>query len=234
MGRGSFSLPRTRRERLKSPLPPSISFRAPPRAGRGVLAIFMTSRVSRPGVTWTVTYKNFRVPQRYHSYKKRWFIGSLVLTQKRIMGFAYWKPILNIPLDDPRLSEVSWSSNGERALCATFEAGLFFDDWSGLISCCFFTELWARFLSAGGLAQRAGGWGGGPERDGWRVEAAWRWMGTPVLGSTPGKLWSTVQAMLFRACPRMRPPEGAGFGRCFPCPLRFPLRFHPDGRPQSP
>ena len=87
------------------------------------------------GISGSVTFRNFRAPGRRHSWRRNWFTGSLVLTGRRFAAFAFFKPIINVPLSDDRLNELRCSLKGEATLCVHFDPSAFHEGWSGSMEC---------------------------------------------------------------------------------------------------
>jgi hypothetical protein len=85
------------------------------------------------GVRGSITYRNFRGFGRYSSYRKNGFSGTIVLTGKRIIGFAFKKRILNVGLTDPRLSQLEIEAEDKNRLKIAFEAGIFHEKAAGRI-----------------------------------------------------------------------------------------------------
>jgi len=87
------------------------------------------------GLSGSITLKHYRAPWRRCSWRKVWFSGSLVLTERRFAAFAFSKPLVNVPLDDPRLASLEVSAPREGVFCVAFEAADFRDDQSGRVEC---------------------------------------------------------------------------------------------------
>jgi len=77
------------------------------------------SFLGRPG---SVTLRHCRAPGRYHSWKRHWFVGSLVVTSRRVVAYSYSRRLLSIGLDDPELGEWDIHSRGRRRLCMVRDA----------------------------------------------------------------------------------------------------------------
>ena len=54
---------------------------------------------------WMIA-KNVVAPGRRFVRRARGFSGSLVVTEKRIVCFAYWKHQIDISIEDPRISQI--------------------------------------------------------------------------------------------------------------------------------
>ena len=99
------------------------------------------------GVRGSVTFKNFRAPGKRYYRRRTWFTGSLVITGKRFAAFIHSKPIINVPLADPRIEELHCSLEDGGTLRVAFEAGAFHEGWSGSIECRFATAEAGEFSS---------------------------------------------------------------------------------------
>ena len=93
------------------------------------------------GVPGAVTLRNFRAPGRRHSLKHSLFSGAVVVTRRRFAAFAFSKAIINVPLEDPRLSKLELSAESANRLVVNFSADTFHKDWSGKVTCRFSTEM---------------------------------------------------------------------------------------------
>jgi hypothetical protein len=102
--------------------------------------------LSDEGIKGTVTYLNFRSPQRYSNWKRQWYTAAIALTDTRLLGFRYSSPIINIPLTDARFRQLNFSVENDSTLLVAFDASLFHDDWSGNIEYRFQTEFAQAFL----------------------------------------------------------------------------------------
>src|ERR1041384_5705925 len=88
--------------------------------------------VADEGVPGSVTYRDFRAPGRYSSWRKQGFVGSVVVTNNRLVALMYSNFAVNVPLTDERIRQLQISVEGDRLLIA-FDASLFHNDWSGTI-----------------------------------------------------------------------------------------------------
>lgn len=85
------------------------------------------------GIKSTLTYINFRAPGRYSNWKRRWFSGAVILTEKRLILQQYSQPVINLLLTDERLKEIKTSLEGEDKLLFEFEPNLFLQYSTGNI-----------------------------------------------------------------------------------------------------
>lgn len=92
------------------------------------------------GVGGSVRFKNFRGPGRRSNWRKYWFSGSLVLTQKRVIAFVFWRRVFNIPLDDTRLIKLNVEAEGDNRLCISFDVSDFHIDMVGTVEYRFATS----------------------------------------------------------------------------------------------
>lgn len=88
--------------------------------------------VIHEGVPFSITYINFRAPGKIFIGKRRWFIGAVAVTGKRIAAYAFSRKLFNIPINDPRLSRLQVSAEGQK-VCMKYEASDFAPDSSGRI-----------------------------------------------------------------------------------------------------
>src|SRR3712207_3682852 len=72
--------------------------------------------LSDEGIGGSVTYRNFRAPGKRFLWRRQWFTCSVALTKKRFTAFAYSQPIIDIPLDDPRLGQLQYFIENESIL----------------------------------------------------------------------------------------------------------------------
>jgi len=88
--------------------------------------------VADEGIPGSVTYRDFRAPGRYSSWRKQAFIGSVVVTNIRLVGLMSSKFAVDVPFSDERIRRLRISRERDRLVIA-FDASLFHDDWSGTI-----------------------------------------------------------------------------------------------------
>ena len=88
--------------------------------------------VADEGIPGSVTYRDFRAPGRYSSWRKQAFIGSVVVTNIRLVGLMSSKFAVDVPFSDERIHRLQISRERDRLVIA-FDASLFHDDWSGTI-----------------------------------------------------------------------------------------------------
>lgn len=88
---------------------------------------------SDEGIKSTLTYKNFRAPGRYSNWKRRWFAGAIILTNKRLILQQYSQPVINIELTDERFQKIKISLETEDTLLFEFEPQLFLENSTGQI-----------------------------------------------------------------------------------------------------
>jgi hypothetical protein len=83
------------------------------------------------GVKSSATYRNFRSPGRYNSFRRNWFSASVALTKTRLFAVSGSSPLINVPFTDQRLQQMKFSVEGDKTLLVAFAANLFQPDWSG-------------------------------------------------------------------------------------------------------
>lgn len=100
------------------------------------------------GISGHVTYENFRAPGRWYSWKRTWFNGAVVLTQRRFVGFVYTQAMIDVPLTDPRLKALHPVLDNDQTLSIAFDPATFHPNWSGTVTCRFKTPLAPQLLTA--------------------------------------------------------------------------------------
>jgi hypothetical protein len=104
--------------------------------------------VSDEGVGgWFVTH-SVKGPGKRYIHRLEGFSGCLVVTKKRVICFTYWKRQINIPVDDPRLSELYVNTINEQTLSISFESSVFREGWEGVVELRFHTDNAIRFREA--------------------------------------------------------------------------------------
>ena len=98
------------------------------------------------GVPGSVSLRNFRKPGRYSGYRCNWFSGSIVLTRHRIAGFAFSRPVIDLPLSSPAISQLQCSVERGKRLSIEFDVSVFHDGWSGHSNVRFKTPLAVQFV----------------------------------------------------------------------------------------
>ena len=98
------------------------------------------------GIPGSITYRNFRAPGRRHSLKSVAFAGSLVLTNRRFAAFAFSRPVLNVPPDDPRLDQVQIEAPDPGTFTLSYDVALFRPRWSGTVTVRYRTPLAPSFV----------------------------------------------------------------------------------------
>lgn len=88
--------------------------------------------IADEGISGSVTYRDFRAPGRYSSWRKQAFIGSIVITNIRLVGLMSARFAVNVPFSDARIRQLRFSRERDRLVIA-LDASLFHDDWSGTI-----------------------------------------------------------------------------------------------------
>ena len=110
--------------------------------------------VADEGLPASVTYRDFRAPGKYFLRKKQGFVGSIVVTNVRLVALMFSSFVVNVPFTDERIRKLQISVEGDRLLIA-FDPKLFHDNWSGTIEYRFRTDKaadllnWIRDLSRG-------------------------------------------------------------------------------------
>jgi hypothetical protein len=88
--------------------------------------------ISDEGIPGSVTYRDFRAPGRYSSWRKQAFIGSIVVTNIRLVALMHGRFAIDVPFTDQRIRGLQMSRERD-SLLITLDASLFHDDWSGTL-----------------------------------------------------------------------------------------------------
>ncbi|PYS25941.1 MAG: hypothetical protein DMF72_00090 [Acidobacteria bacterium] len=88
---------------------------------------------SDEGISGSVTYRDFRAPGKYFSWRKQAFVGSIVVTNVRLVALMYSNFAVNVPFSDERIRRLQISVEGSDRLLIVFDPSVFHDDWSGTI-----------------------------------------------------------------------------------------------------
>lgn len=97
-------------------------------------------------VKGSMTFRNFRRPGVYDSWRKVLITSLVVLTRKRLLALKGSSPIIDVPLTDERFRRMKFSLEGEKTLLVAFDANLFQPEWSGEIEYRFKTTRAREFL----------------------------------------------------------------------------------------
>lgn len=90
-------------------------------------------------IVGSITFRNFRSPGRYSSWRRQWFLGSLAVTNNRIVAYRQRSRLVNIPFDDPRIGQMEFSGQNQDCLSIRHDASLFHPSWTGDIEIRFTT-----------------------------------------------------------------------------------------------
>ena len=102
--------------------------------------------VSDEGISGSVTYRDFRAPGRYSSWRKQAFVGSVVVTNVRLVALMYSNFAVNVPFSDERIRRLQISVEGSDRLLIVFDPSVFHENWSGTIEYRFRTPLAGEIL----------------------------------------------------------------------------------------
>ena len=88
---------------------------------------------SDEGIAGRIYLKNYQAPGKRSKQKLIWFSGFIVVTKVRLLAFAYWKPLINVRIADPRFKAIQAELEGSDRIAFHFEASAFRDDAEGEI-----------------------------------------------------------------------------------------------------
>ena len=98
------------------------------------------------GINGSVTFKDFRAPERRYSWKRSWFIGSIVVTQKTFAVFSLIRLVFLLPLGDGRLSHLHCKLHDRNHIRVSFDASFFNEASNGEVECSLRTHNAAELL----------------------------------------------------------------------------------------
>jgi hypothetical protein len=97
-------------------------------------------------VKGSMTFRNFRSPGIYYSWRKVLITSLIALTKTRLLALKGSGPIIDVPFTDERLRRMKFSLEAEKTLLVAFDANLFQPEWSGEIEYRFKTSQARRLL----------------------------------------------------------------------------------------
>jgi len=97
-------------------------------------------RIVDEGIRVDVTMRGYRAPGRRFAYRRQILSGAIVLTRKRVAGFARWWTLFNVEFDDPRVAALEVSAPAEQTLCIGLDVQTFDPKRTGRIECRFVTD----------------------------------------------------------------------------------------------
>lgn len=150
------------------------------------------------GLRGSVTYRGFRAPGKMFRWKREWYVGSIILTEVRLVGLGYSSTIIDVPLTDPRLRRMQFSVKRNDVLLVAFDAALFHDDWSGSVEYRFRTPQAHDFVKRLGVSRLTGRYSVGKS-----FRIPWRWIICDRCG--------------FRVCPKCLNTHKGKYGSGFKC-----------------
>ncbi len=92
--------------------------------------------------------KDVKAPGKRFKHRKEGFPGFLAITKKRIIAYAYWKPIINVPVVDARAASISAEVISPDQIELSLDSSVFHKDWSGNITIRFNTSKAQDFYNA--------------------------------------------------------------------------------------
>lgn len=98
-------------------------------------------------VKGSMTFRNFRSPGSYYSWRKVLITSLIALTKTRLLALKGSSPIIDVPFTDERMRQMRFSLEGEKTLLVAFDANLFQPEWSGEIEYRFKTPQARSFLT---------------------------------------------------------------------------------------
>jgi hypothetical protein len=78
-------------------------------------------------------------PGQHESARRHWFLGSLAISDKRLLAYRYGSCLLNVAFDDHRLRSIDFSAETPGVLSIRHDLSLFHPASSGDVEICFRT-----------------------------------------------------------------------------------------------
>lgn len=99
-----------------------------------------TRRIEAESLRASVTMLDLRSPGWACNWRRIWFVGSIAMSDRRIVAYRWNKRLINTDFDDPRFPELEFSAEGP-VLKIAHEAGVYREGWSGVLEYRFRTPL---------------------------------------------------------------------------------------------
>ena len=79
----------------------------------------------------TVAYHRLKAPGRNFRHKRETVWGSLAISEKRMVGYAFKKRIIHLPFDEPQAKSIIFSCVNSKVLVMAFDPAVFNPKQSG-------------------------------------------------------------------------------------------------------
>lgn len=79
----------------------------------------------------TVVYHRLKAPGRNFRHKRETAWGSLAISEKRMVGYAFRKKIIHLPFDEPQAKSIKFSCVNGKVLVMAFDPAVFNPKHSG-------------------------------------------------------------------------------------------------------
>jgi hypothetical protein len=110
-------------------------------------------QVLAEGLRGTVTYRNYRAPDRRATFLKRSQNGALAISGRRLVVLRNRVKEIDLPLEDPRLGKLAIGLDKPDRFCLSWDARDFHADRAGAVELRFSTPEAVRIVA---LLQRRG------------------------------------------------------------------------------
>lgn len=85
------------------------------------------------GLSGAIHYRDFRAPGRVFRAKREWFMGSLVITDRRFTVYAFSRRVIHLPRGGHELRSIDLHATPRGQLCIGCDASVLSPDQSGTI-----------------------------------------------------------------------------------------------------
>ena len=93
------------------------------------------------GIKIRIFFKDFNGPSKRYKQKTKIVLGSIIFTNNRLLAFSYNQPLVDLMLNDKKMSEIKFSSESENSFSICFDASTFDSESKGEITYTFYTEI---------------------------------------------------------------------------------------------
>jgi hypothetical protein len=97
------------------------------------------SRLSVEAMVGSISHRSLRGSGGNSRGRRRWFLGSLAISAKRVLVYRYGSCLLNVPLSDKRIGAIDFSAETPGVLTIAYDASLFQAGSSDEVQICLHT-----------------------------------------------------------------------------------------------
>ena len=87
----------------------------------------------------SISWRNCHAPGKRPTSRRKWFLGSVAISDKRVLVYRYNACLLNFKFSDTRIQGVDFSTETAGVLSILHDVSLSEPTWSGEVEICFQT-----------------------------------------------------------------------------------------------